>query len=231
MKLKFLGNGSGFSDSHNGCFFTNDNDMYFIDCSLLNLNKMIDLNLSGYDNVHVIITHMHDDHVSGLGLLIQKLYYLSGKKIDIIASEKLMSDIVCDLTIKGVDSSMYTLSEEAALNNFTSILTSHTPQLEGKCFGYSFDLEDKHIVYTGDTNTLEPFYPYISEGSEVYVDMSAVYGVVHLKYNECCGQLEDISKVADVYLMHMDNEEAIKAQISGTNLKIAELYSEDERMR
>ncbi len=184
MKLKFLGNGSGFSHSHNNCFFKKDNDIYFIDCSLFNLDKIMELNPNEYDNINIIITHMHDDHTSGLGLLIQKLYYLFSRKVTIIAPDILLKDIITDLTIKGIDSSMYTITTKPNLDNFTSILTTHTPQLEGKCFGYSFNLDDKHIVYTGDTNTLKPFYPYIEPNSEVYIDMSVSYGLVHLKYEE-----------------------------------------------
>lgn len=74
MKLKFLGNGSGFSNSHTGAYFEKDEDIIFIDYSMLNILKMVEL-AKNYGNVYVYMTHLHSDHSSGLGLFAQYMYY------------------------------------------------------------------------------------------------------------------------------------------------------------
>lgn len=44
MRLNFLGCGSGFTDSHNNAFFTTEeNDIVFIDLSMLNIRKALKL--------------------------------------------------------------------------------------------------------------------------------------------------------------------------------------------
>ena len=229
MKLNFLGNGSGFSKSHNGAFFLRDNSFYLIDCSLLNLEKILSLRPNNYRNIYVIITHMHDDHVSGLSLFIQKMFYVYGKMVKIVCPIELENDINEDLKIKGLSKEMYEIVYPNKLG-IKEIPTTHTPQLEGKCFGYAFTLDDKNIVYSGDTNTIEPFYPYLDEDSEFYVDAS-VTGVVHVKYDDVEEELSNIASLLDVYLMHMDDEEYLKERISDTNIKIAYIYGEEKEER
>ena len=73
--LKFLGNGSGFTPYHNNCYFVEHDDLTFIDLSMLNIEKALDIQ-SKYKNVSVLVTHMHDDHVSGIGLFAQYLFYV-----------------------------------------------------------------------------------------------------------------------------------------------------------
>ena len=98
MRLNFLGCGSGFTDSHNNAFFTTEeNDIVFIDLSMLNIRKALKL-INGKKDVYLLITHMHDDHVSGLTLFIQYLYYTLGNRIlNIVIPEVLYIDVVDEL--------------------------------------------------------------------------------------------------------------------------------------
>ena len=73
--------------------------------------------------------------------------------------------------------------------------------------------KDKNIIYTGDTNTLNPFLPYIENEKidELYVDVSR-FGGAHLKIDDVVEKLAKINKSGTlVDLMHLDDKEYINA--------------------
>lgn len=65
-----------------------------------------------------------------------------------------------------------------------AILTKHSPQLDGKYFGYHLVVDNTNVIYTGDTSILEPFLSYLNEGSILYIDTSVYYGMIHLKLED-----------------------------------------------
>ena len=224
MRLNFLGCGSGFTDSHNNAFFTTEeNDIVFIDLSMLNIRKALKL-INGKKDVYLLITHMHDDHVSGLTLFIQYLYYtLRNRILNIVIPEVLYIDVVDELRIKGISPYLYKiLVYNPVLNQFVHpwdsvswlnkiIPTEHVPELAGRCFGYDLNVLDTHIIYTGDTCRLSDFTPYLEEeGSEFYVDCSYDYGAVHLKWSDVECDLKELAMKHKVYLMHLDNQRAFQ---------------------
>lgn len=217
MELNFFGNGSGFSNSHTNSYFIKDDTLYIIDCSLLNLEKIMQLNPQEYKRCVVILTHLHDDHASGLGLFIQKMFYVYNKKILLYAPENVLNDINLILDLTGVPDTLYVSikQDELNLNSFQPIKTIHAPELDGKCYGYAFDLNSKKIVYSGDTCTLEPYKKIIfgSKNVEFYVDCSAFYGGVHLKYDDVEDELLKIAENSEVYVMHVDNEVEMERKI------------------
>ena len=72
------------------------------------------------------------------------------------------------LDITGTPANSYDLLD--CLPNLEFIKTEHTPLLDA--YGFKFSLNDKNIVYTGDTNTLVPFIPYMNTCNELYIDVS-----------------------------------------------------------
>lgn len=230
MKLNFLGNGSGFSSTHTGAYFIYDNDLIIIDCSMLNLHKILALNPTKFNNIYLLITHMHDDHVSGMGLFAQYLYYIYNKNTFTIISPsyELKHIIEKEFKIKGISENLYKL--ETVGDNYyewlvDSILTSHVPELEGQCYGYDLIVDGVNVVYSGDTNTLDPYLNYLISGSEFYVDVSANYGNVHLKYDDVAKKLNElVYNNIDIYIMHIDNEKDIREKIKGTKINIAEIF-------
>ncbi|MBQ2153357.1 MAG: hypothetical protein II440_07915, partial [Clostridia bacterium] len=111
----------------------------------------------------------------------------------------------------------------------TPISTSHADTLQGKCFGYYITTNEKKAVFTGDTATLEPFEKFIDKSDELYTEIAARSGGVHLGYtdndnyykNKLCAYAENGIKV---YLMHMDNESVISKVFSDTLVEFAPLY-------
>ena len=103
------------------------------------------------------------------------------------------------------------------------ILTKHSPQLEGKCFGYCILpnlCSDHWFIYTGDTSTLKPFEKYYNFAHEIYVDASVFYGQIHLKLEDALPELIKLTKMKmaiggiKVYLMHLDDVEAAEKIIA-----------------
>lgn len=214
MVLKFFGRGSGFSDNHNSAYFiTEDNELVIIDCSVLTFLKLEQLKLESYRKIYVLITHTHGDHVGGLGLFVQYVYHMLRKHITIIApSIEVGKDIECLLKIEGVSKFWYQLipSSEIKKKWFgNSILTSHTPQLKGKCFGYKLFVNGTDVIYTGDTAILQPFVQYLTRNREFYVDISIKKTEAHLNLERNLEQLIHFTQSLGVkiYLMHCDNVE------------------------
>lgn len=103
----------------------------------------------------------------------------------------------------------------------TFIPTNHVGD-ELDCYGFSAKINGAHIVYTGDTISLEPFIQYLNEGSQLFTDAS-VAGGVHLKLEDNLPLLNELTqKGVDVYLMHLDNEPKIRDMIKGTSLHICD---------
>lgn len=228
MKINFLGNGSGFTDNHtNGYFITDTNDLVLIDLSMNNYSKLLNFPLKDFNNIYVLITHMHDDHISGIGMLVQYCYYVLKKKLVILAETVLLDKMVDNLDLRGIYDDIYnmeTLCHETFDWFLGTIVTKHDPYLDGECFGYRLRVNGTVCVYSGDTNILEPYLEYLVPGVEFYVDISYFYGGVHLKFDDVKEKLFELSAQGiDIFLMHLDDINSIRRVIDGSKLSVAEL--------
>lgn len=234
MFLRFLGRGAGFADEHTSAYFVTDyQDLFLLDCPMSSFTKVKKFDLSRYYHFYVAITHPHGDHISGLGIWVQYCFFVLHKKVTILApSDEVRDDIETLLTIEGNEKDwyyLYTINPAevyGGIVNIIPILTKHSPQLEGKCFGYCIlpDLCIEHnFIYTGDTSTLKPFEKYIEElynpkVYEIYVDVSVFYGQIHLKLEDALPELVKLTKMRKrgikVYLMHLDDVEAAEKIIA-----------------
>lgn len=229
MKIKFLGNGSGFASTHTNAYFIENNTFVILDCSMLNLNKLLKLKPWTYDNSYLFITHMHDDHFSGVNLFIQYYYYVYKTKLNIVVPKELQEDILIEFKLKGIslDICNVILTNELNENWFIDkIKTNHALELDGKCFGYEFNINGVHCVYSGDTNTLKPYIDKLTPNTEFYVDVSASYGGVHLKYDDIKDTLfKLVNNNVDIYIMHIDDEIKMRELIKNTKINIVEIIN------
>ena len=216
--LKFLGSGSGFADDHTSAYFvTKEEELVVIDCPVSAFQKLKKKDFAKYKDIYVLITHTHGDHIGGLGLFAQFVYFVVKKSINIVApSYEVAKDIETLLIIEGNELSWYkiiTVSELKHKDWFgRAILTEHSPQLKGKCFGYKLNIAGRNYIYTGDTSTLDPFLPYLERGSCLFVDVSVYYGMIHLKLEDVISVFKMLNERGIcVILMHLDDvNEAVK---------------------
>lgn len=202
--LNFLGSDSGFGDNNNSAYIEINNKLIIIDCGITVFNiikKKFDFNK--YKEIQIIITHLHNDHAGSLSQFILYLWYVYNIQAHIISSCSNMKEY---LKFTGTPDESYTLTN--ICENIEFIKTEHVKELD--CYGFRLTINNKKLVYTGDTSTLNPFMPYIMEADELYVDISK-NGGVHLKYDDVVDELRNIkSKGTKVYLMHIDDREYIE---------------------
>ena len=234
--LKFWGRGSGFTDNHTSAFFVENNELIMIDCSITAFARIIKNDLSTLNNgeeikrIIIAVTHTHSDHVSGIPLLIHYAFYLLHLPVTVVApSEEVKDDLNFFIShMDGCDPRGYevVLANDGDLGWLKEVIpTSHAPELEGRCFGYCLEVEGKRVVYTGDTNRIEDFIPYLTEGCYFFTECSLHISPVHTEVHMIL-KLQDLFDKLNVhvYLMHLDDEETIKERIAGSKLEFAPLY-------
>ncbi|MBR4224592.1 MAG: MBL fold metallo-hydrolase [Oscillospiraceae bacterium] len=225
--LEFLGRGSAFSAAHNNAYFIDGSDLVLIDCSMLSLGKIIEL-VDSFDeppDIYVIVTHTHSDHISGIGMLIHYACYIWHIPVTVAApSEEVAEDLrfLCE-RLDGCSPDSYVITQAALLPWVRDVIpTVHSDLLDGRCFGYHMVIDGRDVVYTGDTAALEPYMQYIGEDTVLYTEISAVRSPVHLYIEDVLDTLLEMSAGGtEIYLMHIDDEDEIRAAIKNTLLRLA----------
>ena len=202
--LKFLGRESGFKDQNNSAYIEINDRLIIIDCGMTVFNQIKNkFDFNKYNTIDIIITHLHNDHAGSLSQLILYLWFIYNKKVNVISMCKRMQEY---LDITGTVKEAYEIKQ--GMENLTFIKTEHADSID--TYGFKLKVNDKNIVYTGDTNILEPFLPYLNDANEFYVDVSKSGGV-HLKIEDVLSELKKIkNNGTEVFLMHIDDEEFIK---------------------
>ena len=227
--LRFLGRGSAFTREQNSAYFEADNELILIDCPMSSFAKLKTKDLALFRHIYVLITHTHGDHCGGVGMLIDYLFFVVKVPVTVVApSGEVCGDLRYLLkNIEGCSDSWYELITAKDLDKpwFSEVIpTTHTNELTGKCFGYSLKVDDRNVIYTGDTNTLEPFEKYITEGTLLYMEISSVKTDVHIFCEDVYGKIKEYTaKGVQVFLMHLDNEERIGEIMKGSGAVMAPL--------
>ena len=232
--LTFLGRGSAFSDDHNSAFFTCNDDLILIDCAMGSFKKLKNWDLSVYKHIYVLVTHTHGDHVSGIGMLVDYLYFLVKVPIIVVVPcEEVKSDIRFLLKrLEGCSDDWYEMitCDELHEDWFAgAIPTKHSAELEGKCFGYHLTINGNNVVYTGDTCILDPYEQYLTPGTYLYMEASAHRSEVHLYYETLVDKVKEyVARGVHVYLMHMDNEQTVLKTLCMYGAQPAPLVADKE---
>ena len=200
--LKFLGTDSGFGQKNNSAYCEENGKFILIDCGFTVFHIIKEkFDFNKYSEIDIIITHLHNDHAGSLSQVILYLWFAYNKKVNIISNCKHIKEY---LEITGTLKEAYEI--KTSFPNLTFISTSHVKELDA--YGFKIKLNNRNIIYTGDTATLEPFLPYLPSADEFYTDSSR-YGGVHPKIDDIIDKLENY-KSLDVYLMHINDEKFIR---------------------
>jgi len=166
--LKFIGNGSAFNtvNGNNSAYYKEGSSLFMIDCGSDVFKKVVESDLlDGVDNIHILITHSHADHIGSLADLILYSYFSMKEKFKIKASIYSIgaTDVKKILKLMGVTEVYYNYTpvrhtHEIKLKDFEdlSIVDIHKNKhvKEIFSFGYTLKLNDNVIYYSGDTSDL-----------------------------------------------------------------------------
>lgn len=205
--LKFFGTDSGFGQMNTSAYYIQGNKFVLIDCGFTVFQEVIEkIEINKYDDIKIIITHLHNDHAGSLSQILLYLYFVCHKKVTIACKCKYIQEY---LDITGVPKEAYELND--CLKNLEFISTTHTNLLDS--YGFKMEINNRKIVYTGDTNTIEPFLQSLENVNEFYIDVSR-YGGAHIRIDDVLEVLKQIEdNGVEVYLIHTDDKEYIKSVI------------------
>jgi ribonuclease BN (tRNA processing enzyme) len=232
--LNFIGIGSAFNTrlGNNGAFIksVSGKKLFMIDCGEVTFDRLQRFGvLDGVEEVHVLLTHFHPDHIGSLGTLAFYMYYKEQpfqSRITIYTPENI--SLYQYLNATGVSSEYYydkRLDGDGIRNliNFgeglerffiTPIRVQHDKNLV--CYGYyieSLDLDTgKVIYYSGDTKIIpQNVIDDLSSGTihTMYQDTSThdYEGNVHLSLKKLDELIPQTKNIRDkIYCMHLDKD-------------------------
>jgi len=233
--LKFIGTGSAFNTKlgNNGAFIKKDKSLFLIDCGSNTFDRIIEAGLlEGIEDISVLLTHTHPDHVGSLGDLIFYGYYAMGEmmKPNVTVYAPYFLEISRLLKMVGVKQNSYNLVQfhnNVIIDNLKMLVESvdvtHVKELD--CYGYVIQFEGKVAYYSGDSNDIpKTILGNLHSGvfDYFYQDTcKADYeGNVHLSLRK----LDELVKsdVRDrVYCMHLDGG-FVKKEAEDLGFKVAE---------
>ncbi|MBR5662497.1 MAG: MBL fold metallo-hydrolase [Bacilli bacterium] len=191
----------------NGAFVKDNENLIIIDAPEEATKKLNDAKaFDNINNIYIIITHSHYDHVAGLGILIwYSNFYLKIKPNIIYSKNRFKRTLNKLLKITGVHDNLFTFIKDNEVNlsfKVDILPTTHSKGLD--CFGIMFTDNTGKYYYTGDTNDIN-FVRKLNDEKEVkkiYCEVATETYDVHIKYDD----IKDLDKEKFV-LMHFDKIE------------------------
>ncbi|MGL5352470.1 MAG: MBL fold metallo-hydrolase [Clostridium sp.] len=227
-KLEFLGRGSGYhtKEENTAAYIKKDETLLLIDCGETVFKRILQNELvEGIKEVHVLITHMHSDHIGSLGGFIGFCYwkYNIVTKIYFNEKEKLSIFLNCIGLQEGesfiIDNANNKQIKELGLK-FSASITKHVKTIN--TYSYKLEFETGNdIFYSGDTyETNIDLVPYLESGNIVYHDtcLNDDDGNVHTSLRVLSEKVPNKYR-KQVYCIHIDGENFIgEAKKQGFNV-------------
>ncbi len=235
VQLNFIGVGSAFNPKlgNNSAFIKKNKSLILIDCGGTVFQRLQELNmLDRVDNVYIIITHTHPDHVGSLGEIIFYLYNILKKKATIVFPNKEVIEIF--LSAIGATSKQYNLlsddiakvdDKELGVFSVEFLPVSHVKTMP--CYGFIMEIDGEDFYYSGDSNNIENRIIEMLEKGELdrlYQDTCGLdyKGNAHMSLRKL---KESIRKDYrnKVYCMHLD-EHIARKDIEESGFNVVERY-------
>lgn len=246
--LKFIGTGSAFNTDlgNTSAYIKQDKTLLLIDCGVTVFARAKKLGLfDDVENVYIIITHMHSDHVGSLADVIEYLTIIKGITPNIIlptddSASKQEENIKVYLEKVGISEDDYEFTYCDMMEDVLSGLEKiEMPQVSHskKITSYAVELyfTDKTIYYTGDQNDEK----YVMKIAKKLTPKDLVYtdctnkeykGRIHISLNE----LEQIfaqDQRGQVTCIHLENYATIQ-EVKSRGFKTASSeVSKDELLK
>lgn len=219
--ITFLGSGSAFNPllGNTSAYFVRNNKFFLIDAGETVFTKLYEMKLlEQYNDIYIIITHTHADHVGSLSSIISYSYFVLGKKVKIIHLEKSLIKL---LEMMGITSDAYEmLTDEINLIGdvrIEAVSVKHADDI--RCYGYVLDFSDERIYYSGDSYEIPSMIVkdfFAGKIQTIYQDTTE-FSSDHLSHCPL-STLENvfpIEKRKDIYCMHFSNDFLKKIEEKG----------------
>jgi len=232
--LKFIGTGSAFNTElgNNSAYYKWEDKIIIIDCGSSVFHRIVESNLlEGVNEIHVIVTHSHADHVGSLADLVLYSYFSHGKLAEKIITiySPLDTRVAELLEINGcVEGIHYNYEEDAFYEDFAVSFVDSIHVEEIQSYSVHLYMDNKEFYYSSDVAILPQYaIKWINDGrfAHAYVDTCGLdyEGNVHLSYRKLCEYIKPESRHL-VTCMHLDKafnkEQAIR---DGFNVAEVEL--------
>lgn len=233
--LNFIGIGSAFNTelANTSAFVKNNNSLLLIDCGGTVFHRLQELNMfDGLENLYIIITHTHPDHVGSLGEVIFYSYYILNHIPTIFFPNKEILEGF--LTSIGVSAEMYKLNSSEIIDvNDTQLGKFRieflpVPHVDTiPAYGFIMKLKEKSFYYSGDANNISAnVVDRIISGEidRVYQDTCGLdyEGNNHLSLKKLCSIVQPKFR-NKVYCMHLDKH-ITNEEISDKGFNVVEVY-------
>lgn len=231
--FNFLGRGSAYytEEKNTSAFLIENRKMLLIDCGETVFSSLMEFNLfAKIDEIYILFTHTHSDHIGSLGSLI---YYFNFKKkhlVNIIVNKniKYFDSLKNILKIFDLNDSMYNFigSKESSnqfesINNIEFVETKHSENIN--CYGFKFYTDKGIVYYSGDSNNAEIIENLLNSKEKVYRIYTEITNIDYL--SNCHSHINLLNKVIPqvfrnkIYCMHFSNKECIEnAKTLGFNI-------------
>lgn len=227
-KLEFLGRGSGYhiKEGNTAAYIIKNETLLLIDCGETVFKRVLEKKLiEGIKEIHVLITHMHSDHIGSLAgfigfcywkyKIVTKVYFNEKDKISmflgLLGLEEGESFNIGDAKNKRIDSLRL---------EFSASITKHVKTLNTYSYTLKFD-EGNDIFYSGDTyETNFDVISYLESGNLIYHDacLNDSEGNVHTSL-KVLGEIIPKKYRNQIYCIHIDGEDFIEqAEKQGFNI-------------
>ncbi|WP_368489582.1 MBL fold metallo-hydrolase [Clostridium sp. BJN0013] len=233
--LSFIGMGSAFNTEmgNTSAFVKQNGSLLLIDCGGTVFHRLQELNLfDGLENLYIIVTHTHPDHVGSLGEVIFYSYYILKHIPTIFFPNKEL--IEGFLTSIGVSVEMYKLNsceridaDDIQLGKFSIefLSVSHVDTIPA--YGFIMKIKEKSFYYSGDANNISVNVINMIISGEIYRVYQDTCGLDykgnnHLSLRKLCSIVQPKFRNT-VYCMHLDKHISEK-EIKDKGFNVVEVY-------
>ncbi len=223
MNIDFLGIGSAWNIKYDNtsAYIKKDNKMILIDCGESIARKIIHDNiLDNIEELYILISHTHSDHIGSLGtLLFYSKYNKCIKNYMVLPNDKeylnnlkeylRLVDISSEITFVNAD----TLKDTSGFKTFNILKVTHVETLP--CYCFVFEDDENLIYYSADNCNIEYIKHFLQfENAKIYTEISnnPELSKEHLEL-VLLEKTTSILQRKRIYLMHINesiNEEEIK---------------------
>lgn len=240
MELTFTGRGAMLypSEGNTAAYFEEGNNLFLFDCGEDVAAKLIrDGKLTKESEVYLFVTHTHSDHIGSVGTLQQYLYWICGKKLNIVYDFNLeyMKELKGILNGFGLVPSTYRMVLDMDLDNkfksFNQIryIESNHGDIPISSSSIIIKTNEGNILYTGDIadDKVIKYFIGVSEDNvdKMYIDTSYTDSPVHLSIHKLNEIIPDYLR-DKVYCMHINNKDILPI-IEEYGFNLVRVFGED----